>query len=1057
MEGRQHRHTCIRLLGSVQVERDGLPMQGFESLKTLALLGYLAVCGHPVSREKLIGLFWGEKTETRGRGNLRRVLHNLNQIMPGCLEADRYIIRWKSSPNCQSDTELFIHLMEQSNTSALAQAIALYRGDFMEGLYLNDCPEFENWLFIEQERWRQRAARTFTRLIDQYTRRGEYAQALDAAQQLLTLTPWRESTHRQIMGLLARTGQRGEALRQYNICRRMLADEFGVEPSNETQALYRRIRAAEARPRFALPAQLTSFVGRKRELAEISRLLASPDCRLLTLVGWGGVGKTRLALRYAEKNPDAFLDGTVFVPLVGVQDANHLFLSIAQALNFSLVAAPEPRLQVFEYLRAKEMLLILDNFEHLIAESAAALTDLLAAAPHVKLLVTSRERLNRREEWVFRLEGLSLPHPRGADSPPEERQTAPNQGEAILLFEQRARQADHRFVPDAHIRQICTLLAGHPLGIELSAALTAYLSPREISEHLRTHLDMPVPPAQNTPARHRSLHIVIESSLDTLSEGERAAFRDLTVFQGGFSLDAARQVVGATPQVLAALTGKSLLRQSGNGRYEMHPVLQRYGREMRARAPRHNHRLQRAHSRYFADFLFQRRRVSRGDVKTDNEIKHELENIRQAWRWAVEHIEAALIGKAADALGMFYYLRGWYEAGERDYRTAIERLRRSTPRGAKTGEVEDALARVLGWQGEFALNRGEYAAAQELLEESVALFQTLGCPSETAWRMLSLGMSVMHQGNLSLAERYYQDSLSAFTAEESSSAFTAAENLNGAAICTEFIGTAAAIRGDYPQAQQHYRESLQLYRRVGDVYGEAGGLYCLGDIARITGDYAEAQRRFAASLEAYQSIHNQRGAAQAYNQLGNIARLLHEYGQAADYHRQSLWLRREIGEQDGVATSITNLGVDAYCAGDYPRARAHCAAGLAIFRELKHRRGIVFALIHLGKAQAALGEYPQAKETLREALQIAIRVESSPQVMESLAAIAALLADTGEGERAAAVLALPLESAATYREVRDEARELARRLQAELPAEEFDRALARGRYRDPNAVLAELA
>ncbi|HEB65329.1 MAG TPA: tetratricopeptide repeat protein, partial [Chloroflexi bacterium] len=731
------------------------------------------------------------------------------------------------------------------------------------------------------------------------------------------------------------TGQRGEALRQYNICRRMLADEFGVEPSGQTQALYRRIRAAEARPRFALPAQLTSFVGRKRELAEISRLLASPDCRLLTLVGWGGVGKTRLALRYAEKNPDAFLDGTVFVPLVGVQDANHLFLSIAQALNFSLVAAPEPRLQVFEYLHAKEMLLILDNFEHLIAESAAALTDLLAAAPHVKLLVTSRERLNQREEWVFRLEGLSLPNPSGGGSLSGEQQAASNKAESILLFEQRARQADHRFVPDSHIRQICTLLAGHPLGIELSAALTAYLSPREIFEHIQTHLDMPVPPAQNIPARHRSLRIVIESSLDTLSEGERAAFRDLTVFQGGFSLDAARQVVGATPQVLAALTGKSLLRQTGNGRYEMHPVLQRYGLEMRVRAPQHNHRLRQAHSRYFAEFLFQRRRVSRGDVKTDNEIKRELENIRQAWRWAVENVKAALISKAADALGMFYYLRGWYEAGERDYQTAIERLRQSTPQGAKTGEVEDALARVLGWQGEFALNRGEYAAAQELLEESVALFQALGRPSETARQMLSLGMSVMHQGNLSLAKRYYRESLRAFTV---------AEDLNGAAICTEFIGTAAAIRGDYRQARQRYQESLQLYRRAKDVYGEAGGLYCLGDIARITGDYAQAQRRFTASLEAYRSINNQRGAAQAYNQLGNIARLLHAYEQAADYHRQSLWLRQEIGEQDGVAVSVTNLGVDAYYAGDYPRSRAHCAEGLAIFRELKHQRGIVFAL-----------------------------------------------------------------------------------------------------------------
>ncbi|MEA2008866.1 MAG: BTAD domain-containing putative transcriptional regulator, partial [Chloroflexota bacterium] len=403
----QRNHFYIRLLSPIQVEQNNQLVQGFESRKALALLGYLAAQNCPVSREKIVAIFWGEKTEKLGRGNLRRVLHNLNQILPGCLKSDRYTLQLKRSPVCQCDIDLFTQFEKQSQLSTQAQAIDLYKGDFMEGLYLDNCPEFETWLTTEQEHWRQRVARILDSLVIDHGQRGEYESALDFAQRLLSLTPWRESAHRQLMTLFARNGQRSEALRQYQHCQQMLADEFSAEPAPETTELYQQIQSAENRTRFELPTPVAPFVGRKRELAEISQLLASPDCRLLTLAGLGGMGKTRLALRYAALNQDTFLDGVAFIPLAALDDPGRVVYALAQSLELSIGDVSKPTAQIFNYLHNKEILLVLDNFEHLL-NAATLLSDLLNSAPSVKLLVTSRERLNLRGEWVFPLDGLSV-------------------------------------------------------------------------------------------------------------------------------------------------------------------------------------------------------------------------------------------------------------------------------------------------------------------------------------------------------------------------------------------------------------------------------------------------------------------------------------------------------------------------------------------------------------------------------------------------------------------------------------------------------------------------
>ena len=232
----------LRLLGTVQVEQDGQPVRGFGSRKALALLGYLAVHDHPIPREHLVDLLWENQSEARGRANLSWVLHKISALLPGCLEADRHSVQFRRGDSYWLDTDTFEGLRAQDQATSLAAAVALYRGEFLEGLYLHACAEFEIWLVGERERWRQRVAGVLGDLVTHHGQRGEYRPGLHFARRLLALEPWREETHRQVMRLLAYSGQRTAALAQYETCRRVLAAELGVEPVAQTTRLYHQIR-----------------------------------------------------------------------------------------------------------------------------------------------------------------------------------------------------------------------------------------------------------------------------------------------------------------------------------------------------------------------------------------------------------------------------------------------------------------------------------------------------------------------------------------------------------------------------------------------------------------------------------------------------------------------------------------------------------------------------------------------------------------------------------------------------------------------------------------------
>ena len=387
-----------------------------------------------------------------------------------------------------------------------------------------------------------------------------------------------------------------------------------------------------------LPHQSTSFIGRETELSEIDALLADTTCRLLTLVGSGGIGKTRLALQAAANQLPQFADGVYFVSLTPIDSPDVIASAIASAIQLSFFGAKDPRTQVIDYLRDKHLLLLLDNFEHLL-DGVDLLTAILESAPDVKLLVTSRERLNVREEWTLALRGLSFPNT-STDLTLE-------QYSAVQLFVARAHQIQASFslaVNREAVQRICQCAEGMPLALELAATWLRALSSDQIAGQMETNLSFLTTPLRNVPVRHRSLQAVFEQSWRLLTKDEKVVLMYLTVFRGGFDFEAAKQVAKATLSQLASLADKSLIRVDAGGRYDLHELLRQYVGE-HLEASEYADEVRAAHSSYYLNFVAQRDTDIKGKQQQAalHGIRIELDNVQAGLNWAINHQQFDLL------------------------------------------------------------------------------------------------------------------------------------------------------------------------------------------------------------------------------------------------------------------------------------------------------------------------------------------------------------------------------------------------------------------------------
>ena len=999
-------NITLRLLGPVQVERDGVPVQGFESQKALAMLCYLALHPHPLPRSHLAALFWGNKPETRSRGNLRRALTNLTSLVPECLHVERQAVAFRRGPACHVDADRFRALVERGDRDALAEAVALYRGELLAGVELRQCPEFELWLVVERERWHRKMWQVLEALVHDFIQCGEYEQALVYVDHLLRLEPWREEVHRQKMELLARVRQYSAALAQYEACCRILEHELGVEPTQETQRLYRRILAARSSPRRRLPPQPTPFVGRQEELRAVGRLLKAPDCRLVTLIGPGGIGKTRLALEAAQQNAGRFLHGVCFVPLAPVGTAFYLASTVVQALGLTLHGGKEATEHLLHYLEDKELLLVLDGFEHLL-DGAGMLTEILEQAPDVKLLVTSRERLRLRWEWTFEVRGLDYPREPLPDVPAPE---IARKYSAVALFDQVARRTGMPFHLDeelADVVTICRLVDGMPLGIELAAVWAARYGCRATAEAIEQNVDVLRTEMRDMPERHRSMRATFEHSWRLLGPDERRVFRSLSVFRGRFSEEAALAVVGAPQHVLEALVDKSLVRRADSKRYEIHELLRQYAEEKLEAVAQEATEIRDRHSRYYLGLLCRQEPeledVTRPEVV--HSIAEDIENVRIAWFWALQRKHLGILGEALNPLYIFYELWSRFREGEALLECTAVTVRRQVDKGDRAGRL--LLARLLVRQGSFARYLGESPKGRQLLREGLQMAREMGERTEMAFALNSLGIL-------------------------------------------------AGMHGDYAEELEFFRESLSLYRALGDRRRVAVLLNNLAIAHRLMGAYDEAERLSRESLALSRTMGNRRGMARALQHLALVAHVQGAYPEAERYYRESLELFREIGDRWGIALTLGNLGDLAYRRGEYAAAETVLEESLTLRREMNDRWGTVLALNTLGGVARARGDLQKAERCFRSALHESLALRSETMVMEIFVEWAQLLMAQGNAQQAVEMLALVAHHPATEEWTRDMAEHLLEEVSAALPPDVAADARRRGRARSPEQAVAAL-
>jgi DNA-binding SARP family transcriptional activator/predicted ATPase len=585
----------LKLLGVLEVMLDGQPIT-FARRGSVGLLAYLVLSGRAHGRESLATLLAGDSTEDYARKHLSNVLIDLRQQLGEYILATRQTVMFASDGPYRLDVTQFEHHVTQAlqaeSPDDMEQALRLYRDEFLSGLVLPGAPDFDDWLSAEREELRCRYLMLLRALVDSSMRRGCWSEGVSAARRLTREEPWQEDAHCQLMLMLARSGQRHAAIEQYAVCRRALREELAIEPQPETTALFNRLRAALTRPPHNLPVPVSPLIGRSDELRLMITLLSNADSRLATISGLGGSGKSRLAIEVgrAFAMPDQqlaeqpFPDGIAFVamaelapaPAVFEQNpqaaANAIFEAIDIALELPRSPNTTPRARVLEYLRSKQMLLILDNLEHLLA-GCAAVSDLLARTPHVKLLVTSRVPLHVPGERVLPMDGLQLP----ADESDLE------SAAASALFLTEARRVELGYVLPATERlalvELCRMLGGLPLALILAARWSPVLTCSQMLTELGHGLDVLATSEPDLPERQRSLAVVLDSTLARLHSTDRALAQSLAVQQQQHEQTGLRNAGVARDQMARVrnLREQALVSfDSTRGTLRLHPLVTRY-------------------------------------------------------------------------------------------------------------------------------------------------------------------------------------------------------------------------------------------------------------------------------------------------------------------------------------------------------------------------------------------------------------------------------------------------------------------------------------------------
>jgi len=911
------------LLGSLQIEHRRLGAITLTNRKAIGLLSYLLIeSGHAHTREFLLGLLWPDLPTASAQNNLRVTWAQLQKILgiknsdsQPHLIGDRLTLRFNPLSDHELDVTRFNSLTEACRihphldprscaecATRLTQALELVRGDFLEEFSLPDCLQFDNWLTLQREHFRIKAMSVLEQLAAFHEQAGQLTEAERFARRLLKYDPLNESTYRQLMRILARADQRAAALDAYETCRRMLAAELGLAPTVETVTLAEQIRGLapfEAHSaQVVLPPVSTRFFGRQPESARLVDLLSRRTVRLVTLAGPGGVGKTRLSVEVAHRMAGVFAHDICFVELAGVMDERSVDDAVAATLHLPTTGRSSTS-AIVEYLRDKTVLLVLDNCEQVVNACARLVETLSNAAEGLTVLTTSRIPLHLDEEHVIRLEPFTTP-----DINAENRITVAESlnFDSIQLFTNRATQALLNFkLTDANVSavvHICQHLDGIPLAIEIAAAQVRALPIDEIAKRLGQRFAWLNRQVGDSLPRQRTLYALIDWSYELLSDQERSVLRQLSVFAGGWTLEAAEAVSGlgeSCAQILTELVDHSLVvfgTDPEHRRYSMHETIRQFAQEQLRGSDQEAEALER-HARYFAKLVSRAAENPTGQPFPERLriVIDDHDNVGRAFEWLVLHDgEQALALVAQLGTNLYFWeLGGFFQEGRRWLQLVLDATRESV-------SIPKAHALLAAADLSSAITDFEYGL--QCVQQAQQLFQQLGDQRGQIDAQLKY---------CNLAGLAGQNAEIQVQAEE---ALRIAEQIfykSGIARANRMLGSIAYDADNPEVAIQYHLPNVALWRELESPFELATSLTNLAVALLEIGEYVAARQAFEECRDIHQSLGYQRGVATDTHNLGETAYKMGEYANARELLCKSLRIRQRLGLPRGYPYSFELL------------------------------------------------------------------------------------------------------------------------------------------------------
>lgn len=996
---------ALKLLGIPKLELNGAPIP-FKTNKSQALLYYLVTMPGFHSRDLLADLLWPQMQTQQARKNLRDALSQLRIHIGDYLRVDNQKLAFVDTLPYQSDVADFRRQVEHGrqvdDLATIEKGLALYQGKFLAGFRVLDAQPFDHWVTIQREMLHSLALAAMEWLANAYFQQGAYAASIEQARRVLDLDPCQESVHRLLMELYTVSGQRTAAIRQYEQCRQRLQSALGLLPSAETELLYTQIRAGQLATERAgqathrrplatppaspahpsqhnLPRTLTPLVGRTSEIAALCTLLAVQNHPLLTVVGEGGIGKTRLVLAVGQRllaevptaagasppegqpalvsvgascQPSPYKDGIWFVdlntvgPTTNAADASDaIAVAISDALQVTFPRQEQIGQQLQLYLHNKTMLLILDSFEHLYA-GRLFLVDLLQGAPGLQILVTSRRRLELAAEYLFEIAGLTIPAQLPLSSTNGSLTVAQLlEHSAIRLFCTCAQRIGHDFQLTAGnadaVVEICQLLGGSPLAIELAVTQLSVYNVQTLATRLRADLQMLTSTRADLPPRQQNMATVLAVTWQLLAPEEAEVLAQAALLNTSFTLEALQVVTGATRSQIRQIVHLALLHYDNTAdQFTWHPLVRQYAATQLALAPARKATAAERHAEYYLSWLQQQERTLFATINQMAQIQRHWENISAAWDWSIENERLDLLVRGAQTFCRIYRLFDLLKMGVVRIENAIGIARRHLQR-ANNQAAQRALAHLLACSLELY-----HHLAQEQMLEAVA------------HELRSWGQQL--------------------------------DEINFEVVGLLALSRACEIRDDYANAIVYARQGLALLAPDQAPVLQIQGHLLVTGAALVLGQLEQSFQSGMAALRYLQQAPNHIHEADLYFHLALICRRRQEYTAAFTY------LTRAAALSSPVQRAQNRIFIaDLFCIfGDYTQAKTIYEEVLVLYQSYTKPPWESWLYGSYGRLLHLTGRHAEARTYYERVL---VHYAYEPlAVGRALLYTAALLTETGE-------------------------------------------------------------